>query len=84
MAYLAVTDIFLSLLSQPEEIIPEVLYKIEQFVVLMYSKTCALSRVNEARKELFAQSGYIIDNIQQKQHALLQHIERAVLQSSYI
>ena len=38
MAYLAVTDIFLSLLSQPEEIIPEVLYKIEQFVVLMYNK----------------------------------------------
>ena len=54
MAYPAVTDTFLSLLSQPEEISPEVLHKIERFVVLMYSKTCTLSRVNESRKELFA------------------------------
>ena len=50
MAYPAVTDIFLSLLLQPEEISPEVLYKIEWLVVLMYSKSCALSRLNEARK----------------------------------
>ena len=84
MAYPAVTDIFLSLLSQPEEISPEVLHKIERFVVLIYSKTCTLSRVNEARQELFAQSGRSIDNIPPTQGALLQHIKRAVLQASYI
>ena len=83
MAYPAVTDIFLLLLSQPKEISPEVLHKIERFVVLMYSKTCTLSRVNEARKELFVQSGRSIDNIPPTQGALIQHIKRAVHQGSY-
>ena len=84
MAYPAVTDAFVSLLSQPVEISPEVLHIIERFVVLMYSKTCTLSRVNEARKELFAQSGRSIDNIPPTQGALLQHIKRAVYQAIYI
>ena len=84
MAYPAVTDIFISLLLQPKEISPEALQKIERFVILMYSKTSTLSRVNEARQELFAQYGRSIDNIPPTQGALLQHIKRTVLQGGYI
>ena len=84
MAYPAATDIFVSLLSQPVEISEEALHKIERFVVLMYSKTCTLSSVNDARKELFAQSGRSIDNIPPTQGALLQHIKRTCYQASYI
>ena len=50
----------------------------------MYSKTCTLSRVNEARKELFAQSGCSTDDIPPTQGDLFQHIKRAVYQACYI
>ena len=72
------------LLSQPTDIEAEELHNIERFVILMYSKTCTLSRVNEARKELFALSGRSIDNIPPTQGALIQHIKRAVYQASHI
>ena len=85
MAYPAITNTFLTLLSQPRNILEsEELQKIERFVILMYSKTCTLSRVNEARKELFARSGRSIDNIPPTQGALIQHIKRAIYQASFI
>ena len=86
MAYPAVTDAFISLLLQPGEITSEseVLHNIEQFVILIYSKGCTLSRVNDARKELFAVSRRSMDNIPPTQGALIQHIKRAVYQASYL
>ena len=84
MSFPAITDTFLSLFSQPTDIEAEELHNIERFVILMYSKTCTLSRVNEARKELFARSGRSIDNIPPTQGALIQHIKRAIYQASFI
>ena len=86
MAYPAVTDAFISLLLQPGEITSEseVLHNIERFVILIYSKVCTLSRVNDARKELFAVSRRSMDNIPPTQGALIQHIKRAVYQASYL
>ena len=86
MAYPAVTDAFISLLLQPGEITSEseVLHNIERFVILIYSKVCTLSRVNDARKELFAVSRRSMDNIPPTQGALIQHIKRAVYQGSYL
>ena len=84
MAHPAATDAFESLLSQPEDLTPELIHKIERFVVLMYSKTSTLSRVNEARKELFTQFGRTIDNIPPTQGTLINHLKRSVYQGSYI
>ena len=51
---------------------------------LCTQKRVLLSRVNEARKELFARSGRSIDNISPNQGALFQHIKRAIYQASFI
>ena len=50
---------------------------IERFVVLMYSRTSDLSRVNDARKQLFAQKSRSLENIPPTQAALEQHLKRA-------
>ena len=57
----SVTDASLNLSRlQPEDVSSEILEKIERFIVIrfiviMYSRKCSASGVNEARKELFAQ-----------------------------
>ena len=84
MAYPEVTNAFISLLSQPAEICPDILKQIERFVVIIYSKTCTLNTVNEARKELFTHQGRNIDNLPPTQAALLQHLKRAVLQAGHV
>ena len=43
---------------------------IERFVVLMYSRTSDLGRVNDARKQLFAQKSRSLENIPPTQAAL--------------
>ena len=50
---------------------------IERFVVLMYSRTSDLSRVNDARKQLFAQKSRSLESIPPTQAALEQHLKRA-------
>lgn len=47
------TDAFFAVAESPERIYDAVLHEIERFVVVMYNKTCAVSRVNQARKEVF-------------------------------
>jgi len=80
----AVTEAFLALSSQPEEVDSQTLNDIERFIVVMYSRTCALSSVNEARKQLFSQGSRTIENIPPTKAALLQHIKRAVYQAGYV
>lgn len=84
MACPAATDAFLSLSSQPTGVTPEVLHEVERFVVVMYLRTSTLSRVNEARKELFTQCARTIDNVPPTQAAVLQHVKRAVYQAGYV
>jgi hypothetical protein len=79
-----VTNVFLALASQPDEVDAQNLHIIERFVVVMYSRTCGLDRVNEARKQLFAQGSRSIDNIPPTKAALLQHVKRAVYQAGYV
>ena len=49
------TDALVALTSDPQEINEqsEHMHTLERFVVVMYSKSCGLSRVNEARLRLF-------------------------------
>ena len=49
---------------------------IERVVVLMYCRTSELSKVNDARKQLFTQSSHMLENIPPTQAALEQHIKR--------
>ena len=52
----------------------------ERIVVLMYCRTSELSRVNDARKQLFAQSSLMLENILPTHAALEQHIKRGCYQ----
>ena len=55
---------------------------IERFVVLLYDRVGSTSSVNHARHWLFTKKGRPIDNCPPTADALLQHIRRAILQSS--
>lgn len=52
-------------------------------MVLLYDRTSNLTRVNEARQELFAKKSRTLDNIPPTQEALLQHTKRALLQGGF-
>ena len=73
---------FLSV-SLCSKVSPDDLNEIERYVVLLYQRTSALSHVNEARKQLFAQNRKM-ENIPPTLHALEQHVKRAVYQAGHI
>ena len=79
MTYDEVTAAFLELSSLSDEC----LKKIERFIVLLYGRTSSKSVVNEARKQLFAQKGRIMDAIPPSQAALVQHTKRAAYQGGH-
>jgi len=54
---------------------------LERFVVVMNSKGCGLSRVNETRLRLFTSGKKSLKALPPTQAALYQHIRRAVLQA---
>ena len=79
MSYPEITETFLALLSLPmEDIDQNLLHEIERFIIIMYSKTCTLSRVNEARRELFTKGLRTLDNIPPTQGVLIEHVRRTV------
>ena len=75
--YPEVTEAFEELMHMADPISDRTLEVIERFVVLMYSRTSDLSRVNDARKQLFAQKSGSLENIPPTQAALEQHLKRA-------
>ena len=48
---------------------------IGKFVILLYSRTCPASSINEARQLLFSQGIRTLDNIPPTEDALLQHVK---------
>ena len=60
--YPEVTEEFEELMHMADPISDRTLDVIERFVVLMYSRTSDLSRVNDARKQLFAQKSRSLEN----------------------
>ena len=78
------TDASLDLSTlQPEDVSSETLEKIERFILIMYSRKCSASGLNEARKELFAQCSRTMENIPPTKAALLQHVQCAAYQAGY-
>ena len=80
----AVTDSFLTLASQLQEIESAALSQIAWFIIVMYSRTCPATSVDNARKQLFGQGSRTIKNIPPIEAALLQHVKRAVFQAGHV
>ena len=79
-----ITSTFTRLSKSECALTDEILEKIEEYVVLLYSKTSEAKRVNEARQQLFAKGTRSLENIPPTQGALVQHVRRAVIQAGYI
>ncbi len=75
--------VFSRLADAPSQVSPDGLNAIERYVVLFYQRTSALSHVNEAWKQLFAQNRKM-ENSPPTWHALEQHVTRAVYQAGHI
>ena len=82
------SDIFKSLFSRQSNspcLLSETdLDMLERFVVLLYQRTSALSKVNEARKRLFSFGNRQLENIPPTSVALLQHAKRAAFQAGHV
>ena len=77
-------EVFERLSSTPAEVSEDDMMELERFVVLMYKKTSPLSRVNEARKQLFSSGNRQINHIPPTKAALLEHSKRAAHQAGHI
>ena len=80
------TDTFVALTNEPHsDISPQSQYMrtLERFVVVMYSKSCGLDSVNEARLRLFTSGKKTLEALPPTQAALCQHIRRAITQSCF-
>lgn len=78
------TPVLRSLKSSPANIADDSMDVIERFVVLLYDRTSSLTKVNEARQELFSKKSRNLDNIPPTRAALVQHTKRAVFQGGYV
>lgn len=54
---------------------------LERYTVVVYDKTCQVTSVNEARKEMFSQRSKSMESIPPTQSALLEHSKRAAYQT---
>ena len=77
-----VTDTFSRLSTVSTEISDEDLAMIQRFVILLYDRSSSCDNVNSARRFLFTKKGRSIDNCPPTLNALMQHIYRAIYQSS--
>ena len=67
------TDAFLELGTYPYQVTDASMSIIERSVVILYHRTSNLSRVNDARQDLFSKRSRTLENIPPTQAALLQH-----------
>ena len=85
-AYPEITDTFMALAEDPLLFSMDSIHmeRLERWTVIMYSKSCGLSRVNDTRRELFTSGKRTLENIPPTQRALFQHTRRALYQAGYI
>ena len=81
-----VTNTMIALTENPSELNEDSIHMqlLERLTVLMYSKTCSCTTVNEARQTLFTHNLKSLDNIPPTKAALFQHTKRTVLIVSFI
>ena len=75
--------VFSRLARAPSQVSSDDLNEIEIYAVILYQRTSALSRVNEAMKQLFVQNRKM-ENIPPTLLALEQHVQRTVYQAGHI
>ena len=68
----------------PETISDDCKLVLEQFVVILYDRSSAEKRVNEARVDLFAHRQKSYEMIPTTESALLEHTKRAVYQAGHV
>ena len=81
-----VTDTSIAITQDPTSLTLDSLHmqRLERLTVLMYSKNCRSTSVNEARKLMFTVSLKPLESIPPTQHALFQHTKRALLIAAFI
>ena len=77
------TPTFLALSSGPADITDDNVAVLERFTILLYGRTSDLTKIDEARKELFTKKWGVMDAIPPTRGALVQHIKRAVYQGEH-
>lgn len=78
------TESLVTLTSDPEQINNDVhVQRLERMVVIMYSKSCGSSCIDEARHHLFTTGNKSLENLPPTQAVLIQHTKRALLQASF-
>lgn len=85
-AYPELTDTLLTVSDNPLLLSLDSIHmeRLERWTVIMYSKSCGCSRVNDTRRQLFCQGKRTLENIPPTQGALFQHAKRALHQSGYV
>ena len=82
--YPELTPVLSILKASPEDITEESMAVLERFVVLLYDRTSSVTKVNEARQQLFSKRSRELDSIPPTRAALDQHVKRAVLQGGHV
>ena len=57
--------------------------QLERFTVLMYSRSCSATSVDEARLQLFTHGSCTLEALTPTKAALYQHVKRAILQACF-
>ena len=76
--------VFTHLSHAPSEVTSNDMDEIERFLVLLYSRTSPLKKVNDARKQLFCHGNRQVENIPPTKEVLHQHVKRAAFQAGHI
>ena len=78
------TEVFRKLGNLPETISDDDIQILEQFVVILYDRSSAVKKVNEARLDLFAHRRKSYEMIPPTESALIEHTKRAVYQAGHV
>ena len=78
------TEVVRKLGNLPETISEDDIQILEQFVVILYDRSSAVKKVNEARLDLFAHRQKAYEMIPPTESALIEHTKRAVYQAGHV
>ena len=84
--YPEVTDTFDELTKHPHSLAIESSHMkvLERFTILLYSKNCSATRVNDAREVMFSSGLKSLESIPPTLHALFEHVKRTLYIVSFI
>ena len=72
------------LMDKPETPSSDDIAVIESFVISLYSVSCTLTDVNQARQQIFAQSFRTFEYLPPTKAALVEHVKRMTHQAGYV